>query len=255
MPVNSFLLILGAAVVILLFIIFLFKKPKKKQQTIEKVTYNHRIKRNNKTIDVNITVINKSNFAINNISTELLIPENLSASDSDLTKHIDILDEKKSVEFSYTLKAKKIVSGHLTGTISYTNNEKEEKTIEIKPIFIGIITPFVEKLKMQRDKFNKRLSTIFQKKTDFKFNGSIEIVQERIDALLENMYYIEKSVSSDGSTFTGLYAAKEIGSERFIGAYILFDSVMNQFYIQLYSDDESLIESLQVELFDTFSSL
>ena len=223
-----------------------------KRRTIgeEDVKVKRGVTREGNLIKIGVKVINDSTFTLVDVGVELDIPKAFRIDGG--SKFID-LGTLKQGEFQsaiFKLVPTRCVSGNITGSVIYHDVKGQRKVVEMQPVTVGSVCPFLEKVHMTPESFNERVTGMASNEKRMTFDGDPGTVYQNLQGKCSSMHVVHEGYSEDGARYTGMYAAQGAYSKNFIAMYMELDVSSNELAITVYGEQEEMITGLLSEIVD-----
>ena len=221
---------------------------KRKTLGEEKVKVKRGVTREGHMIKIGVKVVNDSTFPLVDVGVELDIPKAFRIEGG--SKFIDLGTIKQS-EFQsaiFKLVPTRCVSGNITGSVIYHNVKNEKKLLDIEPVTVGSVCPFLEKVAMTADAFNEKVKSLPGNEKRISFQLDPQSIYTRLQSKCSAMYSVYEGYSPDGKHYTGMYSSRGAYSKNFIGMYMAFDIQSKEVLIRVYGEQEEMITGLLGEI-------
>ena len=221
-----------------------------KRKTIgeEKVKVRRGVTREGNIIKIGVKIVNESTFPLVDVGVELDVPKAFRIEGG--SKFID-LGNVKAGEFQsaiFKLVPTRCVSGNITGSVIYHNVKNEKKMVDIEPVTVGSVCPFLEKVSMTADAFNDKVKTLTGNEKRLRSHLEPQAVYARLQSKCSAMYAVHEGYSPDGKHYIGMYSSRGAYSKNFIGMYMDFDLQSKEVMFRVYGEQEEMVTGLLSEI-------
>ena len=221
---------------------------KRKTLGEEDVKVKRGVSREGHIIKIGVKVINKSTFSLVDVGVELDIPKAFQIEGG--SKYIDLgtikQDEFQSAIFK--LVPTRCVSGNITGSVIYQNIKNEKKMVNIEPVTVGSVCPFLEKVMMTPEVFNTKVGGLLGNEKRMRFNAHPSVIYQNLQGKCSAMYRVHEGYSIDGGKYIGMYSSRGAYSKNFIGMYMEVDMASNELLVRVYGEQEEMVTGLLSEI-------
>ena len=221
-----------------------------KRKTIgeEKVKVRRGVTREGNVVKVGVKVVNDSTFPLVDVGVELDVPKAFRIEGG--TKFIDLgtirQDEYQSAIFN--LVPTRCVSGNVLGSVIYHDVKNNRKIIEMEPVTVGSVCPFLEKVPMDIDKFKRKVKSLPSQEKRMKVHVEPEAVFDKLENKCSAMHMVSDAYSPDGSKYMAIFTARGAYSKNFIAISFDLDMASNELVIKVYGEQEEMITGLLSEI-------
>ena len=221
---------------------------KRKTLGEEKVKVKRGVTREGNIIKIGVKVQNNSTFPLVDVGVELDIPKAFRIEGG--SKFIDLgtikQDEFQSAIFK--LVPTRCVSGNITGSVTYHDVKNQRKSVEIEPVTVGSVCPFLEKVAMTADAFNEKVKGLPVDEKRIRSQLDPRSMYARLQSKCSAMHAVYEGYSPDGKHYLCMYSSRGAYSKNFIGMYMDFDVQSNEVLIRVYGEQEEMITGLLGEI-------
>ena len=221
-----------------------------KRKTIgeEKVKVRRGVTREGNVVKIGVKVINDSTFPLVDVGVELDVPKAFRIDGG--SKFIDLgtirQDEYQSAIFN--LVPTRCVSGNVLGSVIYHDVKNNRKIIEMEPVTVGSVCPFLEKVPMDIDKFKRKVKSLPSQEKRMKVHVEPEAVFDKLENKCSAMHMVSDAYSPDGNRYMAIFTARGAYSKNFIAISFDLDMASNELVIKVYGEQEEMITGLLSEI-------
>lgn len=215
----------------------------------EAVSVKRGVTREGNMIKIGVKVVNDSTFALIDVGVELDVPEAFTIEGG--TKYID-LGTVKQDEFQsalFRLVPTRCVSGNITGSVQYHNLKGERKVVEMTPVTVGSVCPFLEPETITPAEFDERIAGLTGAQERLfvpgdRLQGALDALQGKCSA----MYPVQRAQPSTISGLVGMFAARGAYSKRFIAMRLDRDATSGDLTVTVYGEQGEMVTGLLAEM-------
>jgi len=142
------------------------------------------------------------------------------------------------------------VSGNITGTVIYHDIKNNRKMVEVQPVTVGSVCPFLEKVPMDLDGFKTKVKALPSNKTRMQLTVDPQEVFDKLQGKCSAMHKVGETYSPDGNTYLVAFSARGAYSKNFIGTKFSYDVNTYELAITVYGEQEEMITGLSSEIVD-----
>jgi len=221
-----------------------------KRKTIgeEKVKVRRGVTREGNVVKIGVKVVNESTFPLVDVGVELDVPKAFRIEGGN--KFIDLgtirQDEYQSAIFS--LVPTRCVSGNVLGSVIYHDVKNNRKIIEMEPVTVGSVCPFLEKVPMDIDKFKRKVKSLPSQEKKMKVHVEPQDVFDKLENKCSAMHMVSDAYSPDGNRYMAIFTARGAYSKNFIAISFDLDMASNELVIKVYGEQEEMITGLLSEI-------
>ena len=221
----------------------------------EAVTVKRGVTREGNMIKIGVKVVNESTFALVDVGVELDVPEAFTIEGG--TKYIDLGTVKQGEYQSalFRLVPSRCVSGNITGSVQYHNLKGERKVVEMTPVTVGSVCPFLEPEAITPAEFDERVSGLTGTQERMFVPGDrLQGVLDAMKGKCSAMYPALEAQSRTIGGLVGMYAARGAYSKRFIAMRLDRDPTSSDLMVTVYGEQAEMVTGLMAEMVELIQS-
>ena len=221
-----------------------------KRKTIgeEKVKVRRGVTREGHLIKIGVKIVNDSTFPLVDVGVELDVPKAFRIEGG--SKFID-LGNVKAGEFQsaiFKLVPTRCVSGNITGSVIYHDVKDKRKVIEIEPVTVGSVCPFLEKVAMTQDGFKEKVKPLPSHSKRMRYTADPGTIYQKMQGKCSAMHVVHEGYSDDGTNYIGMYAGRGAYSKNFLGMRVGLELASNELVVMVYGEQEEMVTGLLSEI-------
>ena len=221
-----------------------------KRKTIgeEKMKVRRGVTREGNIIKIGVKIINESTFPLVDVGVELDVPKAFRIEGGSKFIDLGIIKQGEFQSAIFKLVPTRCVSGNITGSVIYHNVKNEKKMVDIEPVTVGSVCPFLEKVSMTADAFNEKVKNLPGNEKRIKSQLDPQTMYSRLQSKCSAMHAVHEGYSPDGKHYIGMYSSRGAYSKNFIGMYMDFDIQSKEVLFRVYGEQEEMITGLLSEI-------
>ncbi len=202
-------------------------------------------------VKLGIKVKNDSTFKITEVKVTIDYPKAFKVEGGSPTVELGNIRPDEFQSAIFKLVPMRCVKGTVTGYTTYENNKGETKVVQIDPVDVGSVCPFLERVRLSPDEFAQRKPTLQSGNKSMTVRTDANRIFELIKGRFNNIHTVHEEVSPDQTSMLGEYSGQGAYSKAFIGASIkVVYGDQPQVELSVYGEDEAMVTGLLSELVD-----
>ena len=202
-------------------------------------------------VKLGIKVKNDSTFKITEVKVTIDYPKAFKVQGGSPTVELGNIRPDEFQSAIFHLVPTRCVKGTVTGYATYENNKGETKVVQIDPVDVGSVCPFLERVRLSPDEFAQRKPTLQSGNKSMAIRTDPNRIFEIIKGRFNNIHTVHEEVSPDGTSMLGEYSGQGAYSKAFIGAGVrVVYGDQPQVELSVYGEDEAMVTGLLSELVD-----
>ena len=202
-------------------------------------------------VKLGIKVKNDSTFKITEVKVTIDYPKAFKVQGGSPTVELGNIRPDEFQSAIFKLVPTRCVKGTVTGYTTYENNKGETKVVQIDPVDVGSVCPFLERVRLSPDEFAQRKPTLQSGNKSMAIRTDPNRIFEIIKGRFNNIHTVHEEVSPDGTGMLGEYSGQGAYSKAFIGAGVkVVYGDQPQVELSVYGEEEAMVTGLLSELVD-----
>lgn len=215
----------------------------------EAVSVKRGVTREGNMVKIGVKVVNDSTFALVDVGVELDVPEAFTIEGG--SKYID-LGTVKQGEFQsalFRLVPNRCVSGNITGSVQYHDLQGERKVVEMSPVSVTSVCPFLEPAAITAAEFNERIAGLAGTQERMFVPGDrLQAVMDALQGKCSAMYPVLRAQPGAIGGLVGMFAASGAYSKRFIAMRLDRDPTSGDLTVTVYGEQTEMVTGLMAEM-------
>jgi hypothetical protein len=202
-------------------------------------------------VKLGIKVKNDSTFKITEVKVTIDYPKAFKVQGGSPTVELGNIRPDEFQSAIFHLVPTRCVKGTVTGYATYENNKGDTKVVQIDPVDVGSVCPFLERVRLTPQEFAKRKQYLQSGTKSMSIRTDPTQIFQVIKARFNNIHIVHEEVSPDRTSMVGEYAGQGAYSKAFIGASVkVIYGAQGQVELSVYGEDEAMVTGLLSELVD-----
>ncbi len=200
-------------------------------------------------VKLGIKVKNDSTFKITEVKVTIDYPKAFKVQGGSPTVELGNIRPDEFQSAIFHLVPTRCVKGTVTGYATYENNKGQTKVVQIDPVDVGSVCPFLERVRLTQDEFAKRRQYLQSGTKSMSIRTDPTQIFQVIKNRFNNIHTVHEEVAPDRTSMLGEYAGQGAYSKAFIGASIkVIYGAQGQVELSVYGEDEAMVTGLLSEL-------
>jgi hypothetical protein len=231
----------------------LFLRPRvfaTKSPTVEKVFVNQGTHILGGKLQLTVSVDNRSSFAVRDVKVAVDAPEVFDVESSELELGEVKLGTREQAEFE--LIPRGCALGTITGAVSYVNDIGNTKTVELDPVEVTSVFPFLKSKKLSKKAFAAKVKDVGHREATLRTDADPVRVIDIIRARCSPLYTVNESLAKERTKAVADYAALDAREGTFIGVRVRAEkkkgAEQSKVNFAVYGEDAELVRTMLDEL-------
>ncbi len=202
-------------------------------------------------VKLGIKVKNDSTFKITEVKVTIDYPKAFKVQGGSPTVELGNIRPDEFQSAIFHLVPTRCVKGTVTGYATYENNKGETKVVQIDPVDVGSVCPFLERVRLTPQEFAQRKQYLQSGTKSMSLRTDPTRIFQVVKTRFNNIHTVHEEVAPDRTSMLGEYSGQGAYSKAFIGASIkVVYGAQGQVELSVYGEDEAMVTGLLSELVD-----
>ena len=203
-------------------------------------------------IKIGIKVKNDSTFTILDVKVTLDYPKAFKIEGGSPTIELGNIRAEEYQSAIFHLVPTRCVKGTISGHVTYEDNKGRTKVLTIEPVDVGSVCPFLEKARLSKKKFKKKIEGLSSNCKSITLETTPRTIFDAIKARFSSIYTVHEEINPKGTRIIGEYSGRGAYSKAFIGTCIEIvgnkDEEECNVDLTVYGEEEEMVMGLLSEL-------
>ena len=202
-------------------------------------------------VKLGIKVKNDSTFKITEVKVTIDYPKAFKVQGGSPTVELGNIRPDEFQSAIFHLVPTRCVKGTVTGYATYENNKGQTKVVQIDPVDVGSVCPFLERVRLTPQEFAQKRQYLQSGTKSMSLRSDPTQIFQVIKTRFNNIHTVHEEVSPDRTSMLGEYSGQGAYSKAFIGASVkVIYGAQGQVELSVYGEDEAMVTGLLSELVD-----